>query len=165
MHRDATNPPNAGIQSNWYHPIIEIVPPTKSPNTNGYTGFALVAGPQPSSWNRLIRMKYASAAGTGVEVTGTTAVQDNTWYHAVVTYDGANLNLYINGTLEKTQAVSTIQYDSNCVVMIGGGYYGKPFIAIDEVRFESRAISADEAAAWAASGIHYNYLDYSYYVD
>jgi hypothetical protein len=93
-------------------------------------------------------------------------IADNTWYHLIGTYDGTVYKIYIDG-VEQVSYLSTIApvVHDDTVLMVGGGYYGDPFIMIDELRIESRAISAEEAAAWAASGLHYNYLDYSSYVD
>lgn len=64
-----------------------------------------------------ITIKYVSATtgylsvntGNGSSRTyntyyGTTLLQANTWYHGGYTYDGNNIRIYLNGTLEKTQA-------------------------------------------------------------
>lgn len=151
VHRVSTN--NTGIQGNWYHPIIELAPTTNS----GTIGYSIAVEPDTGAGFRSLRYRMPN-------VSSDKKIQDEQWYHLVATWDGTTHSLFLDGEL----AISTTAFHgdiTNSVLMMGGGYYGKPFIKIDEVRIESRAISADEAAAWAASGLHYNYLDYSYYVD
>jgi hypothetical protein len=152
MHTAVTN--NAGIQGSWYHPIIEMATPTISSSS-----IRIVAGPQPSPYLRKLAIQGI------VGSTSSFVVQDNTWYHLICTYDGTTYKVYVDGTQQIATTGTVITPGSSEVLMVGGGYYGKPNIMIDELRIESRAISADEAAAWAASGLHYNYLDYSQYVD
>ena len=41
-------------------------------------------------------------AGLNHPVEGTTAIVNDTWYHAAATYDGQNLRVYLNGNLENT---------------------------------------------------------------
>jgi hypothetical protein len=154
MHRDSSNPPNGGIQGNWYHPIIEIATPTNTSQSLG-----LAAGPVPASFNRNLILQVPGG------VTANFPIQDNTWYHMVITYDGTTYKVYINGTQQISYTGAAIAPAAAEVLMVGGGYRGKPLIYIDEIRIESRAISTDEVSAWASSGLHYNYLDYSYYVD
>jgi hypothetical protein len=156
MHRVATN--NAGISGSWHDPIIELAPIV---NSGGWTGTGIVVGPEPAAYSRKAGL-YINGSYNQV---GGIAIQDNTWYHAALTYDGATLKLYIDGIKQNeiVKAMGTIT--DNHVLMVGGGYMGKAFTMIDELRIESRAISEDEVTAWAASGLHYNYLDYSHYVD
>lgn len=143
----------------WYGPIIELAPQTASTNP----AFSVVVDPHASGYSYTTNLRFAS--NTDATHDGVTQIQDSTWYHMVLTYDGTNYKLYINGTLEVTAAYSIGTVTSDTVLMVGGGWCGKPFTWIDELRIESRAISSDEAVAWAASGLHYNYLDYSQYVN
>lgn len=46
--------------------------------------------------------------GLNHPVTGTTVIQNNTWYHVAATYDGVNWKIYLNGILETTLAVNRI---------------------------------------------------------
>jgi len=53
------------------------------------------------------------ASGLNHPVVGTTPLEDDTWYHAAVTYDGATWRLYLDGTLDAELTVSaTPRYDS-----------------------------------------------------
>ncbi len=61
-------------------------------------------------------------------ITGGTTISLNTWYHASATWDGANLNLYLNSVVDATPVAATSFYaTSNSSPMIGvregGGYY------------------------------------------
>ena len=44
--------------------------------------------------------------GLNHPIAGTTAIQNNVWYHGAVTYDGTTLRLYLNGALESSLVVS-----------------------------------------------------------
>jgi hypothetical protein len=153
-HMHTTDVGNTGINTNWYHPIIEV-----ATTTNNAQAFGLAAGPQPLSWDRKLTLQAP------VSSTSTFQVQDDTWYHMVTTYDGTTYKVYIDGVQQISIAGSSMTLVDGQFLMVGGGYRGKPFIYIDELRIEARAISTDEISAWAASGLHYNYFDYSMYVD
>jgi hypothetical protein len=81
------------------------------------------------------------ASGANHPVAGTTAIQNDLWYHAAVTYDGMSWALYLNGQLEATaMAGETPRYDSIQHFAIGtamdsmgtpGGYFDG---VLDEVR-------------------------------
>jgi hypothetical protein len=153
MHRSITN--NAGINGNWFHPIIEIAGNT----TAAGQSFGLIAGPEPASYSRKLQLQVPTAT------TANLAIQDNVWYHMITTFDGATYKVYIDGVQQISIAGAAIAMGSEHVLMVGGGFRGKTNILIDELRIESRAISLEEVESWAASGIHYNYLDYRHYVD
>jgi concanavalin A-like lectin/glucanase superfamily protein/fibronectin type III domain protein len=54
-----------------------------------------------------------SASNNNHAITGTTTIQNNVWYHAAATYDGATFSLYLNGNLEAQVATSaTPRFDS-----------------------------------------------------
>lgn len=71
----------------------------------------------------------------------------NTWTHLAATYDGGNLNLYVNGKKVATQAVSGAMSASDGALRIGGNsVWGSEYFAgyIDEVRIYNRALTANE---------------------
>ena len=75
------------------------------------------------------------------------------WYHIAFTYDGANMKLYIDGTLvrKSTQAYGDIAYPEQSTFAIGAFMDDNELEhikgAIREVRLYSRALSADEIKA------------------
>src|SRR5262249_28851566 len=81
-----------------------------------------------------------------VPVTGTAAVPLNAWTHLAVTYDGAVLSLYVNGTLVSTTTLTGAMATSTAALRIGGNsIWGEYFKGmIDEVRIYNRALAASE---------------------
>ncbi|MBI1344177.1 MAG: T9SS type B sorting domain-containing protein [Terrimonas sp.] len=75
----------------------------------------------------------------------------DTWYSAVVTFDGSFHKIYINGVLVKSVATSfTSMAACNAELRIGNWWSGDliPFKGIiDEVRWYNRALNKDEALA------------------
>jgi hypothetical protein len=91
--------------------------------------------------------------GHSADLCGTTTILPDTWYHAVVTYDGTTLSLYLNGNLE-SQAPMTLNtvIDANGLTIgyrVGGALWQG---LIDEVEVFNRALSAEEIAAIYAAG-------------
>jgi PKD repeat protein len=70
----------------------------------------------------------------------------NTWSHLSATYDGATMNLYVNGILAGSLAQSGAIAASTEPLTIGGNMYsGQNFVGmIDEVRIYNRALSSSE---------------------
>jgi hypothetical protein len=70
----------------------------------------------------------------------------NVWSHLAVTYDGATLRLYVNGTQVATRAQTGAITSSTNPLRIGGNaVWGEYFNGvIDEVRVYNRALSAAE---------------------
>jgi hypothetical protein len=83
-------------------------------------------------------------------------ITPGTWYHAVATWDGANMKIYINGTQQGVAVAFTgIVYDAgNVMTTIGGNnssgnrWNG----AIDDARIYNRVLSASEISALYSGG-------------
>ena len=90
--------------------------------------------------------------GTSYEphATGTTLVA-GTLYHVVGTFDGANLRVYVDGTLRGTTARAvTIQDNGNQVnVGVGGSYFDG---VMDEVAVYGKALSAQQISEHYLAG-------------
>lgn len=86
---------------------------------------------------------------TEFDTRGTAQVAANTWTHLAATYDGANLRLYVNGTLASTKAVSGAMLTSTGALRLGGNaVWGEWFKgALDEVRVYRRTLTASEIQA------------------
>jgi hypothetical protein len=91
-------------------------------------------------------------SGTFYSATYTSSPSDGTWYHLVGTWDGSNLKLYVNGTLQATTPVTLTPDTSSSVLQIGTfpnasgtptGYWDG---MIDDVRVYNRAITATEVS-------------------
>ncbi len=70
----------------------------------------------------------------------------NTWTHLARTYDGANVNFFVNGALSSGffAGVGTIQQSSDPLYIGFGGSGAFPAGVIDEVRIYNRALSQAE---------------------
>jgi hypothetical protein len=70
----------------------------------------------------------------------------NTWSHIAVTYNGAQMSFYLNGTLVSSTAVTGAITASTDALTIGGNAYsGQNWNGlVDEVRIYNRALSAAE---------------------
>ncbi|MBS0394855.1 MAG: DUF4082 domain-containing protein, partial [Proteobacteria bacterium] len=84
--------------------------------------------------------------GSVLQVSGTSTLPLNTWSHVAVTYDGAILRLYVNGTQVASGTASGALSTSLNPLWIGGNNpFGEYFAGrIDEVRVYNRALSATE---------------------
>lgn len=85
-----------------------------------------------------------------------TVPQTGVWTHLVGAYDAANhqLRLYVNGTVEGTQAYTATAWAATGPLQIGAGWCGSPrdFFdgSIDDVRLFNRALTGSQAAVLAA---------------
>jgi hypothetical protein len=81
-----------------------------------------------------------------LDARGTSQLPLNAWTHLATTYDGANVRLYVNGTLAATRAATGGITVSTGTLQIGGNSVWSEWFkgSIDEVRVYSRALSATE---------------------
>ncbi len=88
----------------------------------------------------------AILGGVYGEVYGTAALTANTWAHLAVTYNGATMQLYVNGVQVASHAQTGAIATSTNPLQIGGdSLYGQYFAGrIDEVRIYNRALSVAE---------------------
>ena len=79
-------------------------------------------------------------------VASPTAIAVNAWTHLALTYDGANLRLYVNGSQAATRAAAgAIQATANPLWIGGNQPYGEYFRGlIDEARVYNRALTQTE---------------------
>ena len=79
-------------------------------------------------------------------MTGISPLPVNTWTHVALTFDGANLTLWVNGVTVATQVQTSPLNISTLPLQIGGdSLYGQGFAGrIDEVRVYNRALTRTE---------------------
>jgi len=150
--------------------LDDVVTIAGSPSLDLSTGMTLEAWVRPtalSGWRSVVLKERPGGLAYGlyahdnaprpaatvfveddVSAAGTTAIPLNAWTHVAATYDGADLRLYVNGTLAGTQAAAGRLPPSADPLRIGGNLvWGEHFTGrIDEVRVYNRALSPAEIA-------------------
>jgi hypothetical protein len=108
------------------------------------------AGYDPDHWFFQVGVRLSSGLAI---VTGSTAVHIALWHHVAMTYDGANLKLYVNGNQEGDVGATGSIVPSSASLDIGG--HGVPFAVpciVDELSLYNRALSSNEVQAIVQSG-------------
>ena len=65
--------------------------------------------------NDNLQASFRITNGAYATITGGTTLSHSTWYHACVTWDGDNINLYLNGVSDATQVAATTFYYSSTI--------------------------------------------------
>jgi hypothetical protein len=76
-------------------------------------------------------------------ITTTTQFQTGVWYHVTGTWNGSNSYIYLNGTLESSQALTNVPTDINASFTIGQ-YAGFANAKIAVARFYNRPLTSAE---------------------
>jgi len=73
-------------------------------------------------------------------------IAQNNWYHAIGTYDGSNVKLYVNGVLQLTTASTTTPTRSNSGIYLMRRWDSPDMFGghLSTVRIYNRALSAQE---------------------
>ena len=96
--------------------------------------------------DRCARRVAATLGGSTQYLSGPTANPVNAWTYVALTYDGATVRLYINGTQVASRAATGAIQTTNSPLWIGGNSpYGEYFQGlIDEARVYNRALTQAE---------------------
>jgi hypothetical protein len=107
-------------------------------NSLAYTLYAHDNAPRPAA--------YINNGGPDLDVLGTVALPVNAWTHLAMTYDGATMRLYMNGTLAATRsATGNILATADPLRIGGNAPWGEYFAGqIDDVRIYNRALTEAE---------------------
>jgi len=92
--------------------------------------------------NGTVLLQIYSAGGNGNAQTAET-IDDGNWHHIVGTYDGANMRVYIDGSLKKTVAYTQTPYTNTDALNIG---YNTT--SLDGFMDESRISNTPRSASW-----------------
>ena len=115
-------------------------------------GSAAASGGNQGYVLRLSGSKLQLSMGSNAawpELTGTTDLQLNTWYHIAATYSGTEINLYINGVLDASSTTTTPMVTSVQNVCIGEGSMWKSRLftgQMADLRFWNVVRTASEIA-------------------
>tara|TARA_B100000963_G_scaffold345639_1_gene349940 strand:- start:8553 stop:11498 length:2946 start_codon:yes stop_codon:yes gene_type:complete len=90
------------------------------------------------------KVRFRLGDGSNTTVTNPTALEANRWYHVVATYDGTNLNIYVDSVLGHSLAASkNVNVTAN--LKIGEDDSSNRFMGnIDELAIWDRALTAVE---------------------
>ena len=86
--------------------------------TTSNTSIGLHIGSSSSGYANLPSLRY-TVGGSGNELTGTTALAANTWYHIAGVRDGNTLRIYVNGQQENSTSFSGTITDASTPVIMG----------------------------------------------
>jgi len=93
--------------------------------------------------------------GADIVANGNARLPINAWSHVALTFDGATLRLYINGTLNTATSVSGATATSALPLRIGGNSIWGEFFSgrIDDVRIYNRPLSSSEVQSDMATPV------------
>lgn len=144
-------PTNAFSFSGWIKPgqiATQYILMTRNQSTSNFEAYDLHL--QITSPGQLrICAKKGDGSGGSTIITGTTALSINTWYHFVLTVDNNTMNVYTNGNLDATTAISTpFNYLAGKKIILGGSNeasFNLPFEgSMDNLRFYNRILNISE---------------------
>jgi hypothetical protein len=86
--------------------------------------------------------------GENVDMIGVNEIDDGSWHHVLVTYDGTTLTLYRDGVSESSAALGLNTGSSDVFIGMAVAGHSPEYYAgqLDDLRFYNRALSPSEAA-------------------
>lgn len=112
-------------------------------------------------------IRFQDSGGTLRSVTGSTSLSTNTWYNLHGTYDGTELNIYVDASADATPlSITSGITDSSGIWRMSGDPVPRNWVngVLDEIRVKGTALSAnwitteynnqnDNAAYWVATDV------------
>ena len=113
-----------------------------------------------------LRGGFEDSLGNDHICTSGTLINDGTWRHACVTYDGTIVTLYMNGTVRDSHATTAIPASSTNPLRIGDNSFDPPHLYftgdLDQVYIWDEALSAsDVTALYTNNTVNPSHLVYS----
>ena len=134
-----------------------------SPSLDGMDSLTLAAWVKPDTGGGASQQRIASKgscygmwieggklrafveAGSRLDRTTTASIPTGTWTHVALTYDGANMRVYVNGKLDLTEAGTGTVANNGQTLFLSSSTSTKFFDGIiDDVRIYDYALSQDE---------------------
>lgn len=91
------------------------------------------------------------SGGTYVSANIHSTLSANTWYHLAVSWDGANLKIYLNGTYESGNTATSWAGASNVILSHAGSFDGNVYM--DDMRYFSSALDIESIKALYQAGV------------
>jgi len=151
----AYNPSGAFSIEAWLKPGSGRWVAPLSAQGSGSSGWALWQN-YLDGWSFLMYGTNGSTAS--LELAGGGPLTMGVWYHLVVTYDGANATMYVNGAEAASDAPSAYVANTDAPFVIGGNpasdwpVYYSWIGMVDEVAVYTTALSASDVQAHYANG-------------
>jgi len=120
--------------------------------------------------NGKLQFRIGNSSNVIFSIISTTTIRDNSWHHFTGTYNGVNLKIYIDGTLENTSSANGNLYatgnktsiGSYIDVTSGSEVTSSNFLGnIDEVAVFNSELSASDVTAIYGSGVPTSLSSYS----
>ena len=101
------------------------------------------------------KLAFVFNSGSPLVKSTTSSWQSNVWCHAVATYDGGQMKLYINGVLESAAATAMPANVNTSPLQIGGNSDFNIFFpgCIDDVRLYNIALSDSDVSSLFQNGV------------
>ena len=132
---------------------------------NVFSNSTLLCYVEPSGANKVFKIYWGPT--TSNPLVSSTTLQIRVWYHVVLTWDGSNIKLFVNGTEEDSQSKTTIN-NSTQTLSIGAfsnptqtGFNGEIKGYIDEVSVFNTALSSSDVSDIYNSGTPTDLSSYS----
>ena len=127
--------------------------------TSSYADVILRKGDaNPNNYQFAVENGYVALGldgNDGANAHGNTLLTAGTWYHVVGTWDGTNIKIYVNGTLDNTASTHAAPIGTDTRDLYLGGRSGSTDVfdgVIDDVRFYNHALGSDEIAILKTQG-------------